>query len=113
IRKERQVQAKHRLFQMLFIERERSAEHIVEEKEQAGEVMRLLTTLPAKIRAAVTLRYLNEMSIAEISEVLQIPEGTVKSRIHKGLRRLRKTANLQFNGGASAYDKHRETSIVR
>lgn len=109
IRKNRQIQAKHRLFQVLHITKEQTTERIIEEKEKANELAGLLSALPGKIRAAVTLRYLNEMSTAEISEVLQIPVGTVKSRIHKGLRLLRETAeNPLSKGGAAAYDKHRE-----
>jgi RNA polymerase sigma-70 factor (ECF subfamily) len=34
------------------------------------------------------LRYSNDISIKEISEIMDCPEGTVKSRIHYTLRQL-------------------------
>ena len=52
-------------------------------------------TLP-ELREAVILRDLQEMEYREISEVLNIPEGTVKSRLHYAVRALR--LNLQEMG---------------
>ena len=46
--------------------------------------------LPEKIRSAILLRYMNEFSLSEIADVLEVPVGTVKSRIYKGIRLLRK-----------------------
>jgi RNA polymerase sigma-70 factor (ECF subfamily) len=43
-----------------------------------------LSTLPAEFRAAVVLRDLCRLDYAEIAEVLQIPPGTVRSRIARG-----------------------------
>ena len=47
-------------------------------------VRELVADLPEKIRIPITLYYTVELSIAEIAETLGIPEGTVKSRLHKG-----------------------------
>jgi len=43
-------------------------------------------------RAVITLHYLEEMSLDEVAAVLEIPPGTVKSRLAYGLARLRKQA---------------------
>ena len=43
--------------------------------------------------AVVTLRYIGELSLAEIAETLKIPVGTVKSRLHKALKIMRKSLN--------------------
>jgi RNA polymerase sigma-70 factor (ECF subfamily) len=43
-----------------------------------------MATLPAEFRAAVVLRDLCQLDYAEIAEVLQIPAGTVRSRIARG-----------------------------
>ncbi|HEX5585927.1 MAG TPA: sigma-70 family RNA polymerase sigma factor [Acidimicrobiia bacterium] len=43
-----------------------------------------LRTLPADFRAAVVLRDLCDLDYAEIAEVLQVPAGTVRSRISRG-----------------------------
>lgn len=60
------------------------------EKEDTAEWERLLKQLPDKLLAVITLRYIGELSIAEIAETLSIPQGTVKSRLHKALKRIRK-----------------------
>jgi RNA polymerase sigma-70 factor (ECF subfamily) len=39
---------------------------------------------PKKLREAVVLRDLHQLSYQEIAEQLSLPEGTVKSRINRG-----------------------------
>lgn len=41
-------------------------------------------------RSIIILRYIDEFSLKEISEILDIPLGTVKTRIHRGREALRK-----------------------
>jgi len=36
------------------------------------------------------LKYIDELSLQEISDILEIPIGTVKTRIHRGREALRK-----------------------
>jgi RNA polymerase sigma-70 factor, ECF subfamily len=48
------------------------------------EIDEALATLPADYRAAVVLRDLCDLSYAEIADVLDIPAGTVRSRIARG-----------------------------
>ena len=48
-----------------------------------------LAELPPACQIAVRLHYLEGMTLAEIGEALEIPVGTVKSRIAYGLARLR------------------------
>ncbi len=66
------------------------ADAAAERKERADELAALYGKLPVKIRSAITLRYVNELSLAEIGETLDIPVGTVKSRLNKGLELLRR-----------------------
>lgn len=59
---------------------------------QDGEIERmivLLGRLPLQQRETVILRYVEGLSQAEIAEVLNVPVGTVKSRISLGLSRMR------------------------
>ena len=48
-----------------------------------------LASLSVEHRVVVIRAYFGARSIAEIAEELAIPEGTVKSRLHYGLRALR------------------------
>ena len=48
------------------------------------EVGCAIDSLPAKIRLVVIMFYIEDYSIKEIKRVLNIPEGTVKSRLNKG-----------------------------
>ncbi len=45
--------------------------------------------LSPKHRIVVVLHYMNGLNLAEIAEVVDCPIGTVKSRLHYALRRLR------------------------
>lgn len=48
-----------------------------------------LRSLSLDHRSVVVLAYYRRLSVAEISEELDVPPGTVKSRLHYGLRNLR------------------------
>jgi RNA polymerase sigma-70 factor (sigma-E family) len=48
-----------------------------------------LAALPPRRRAAVVLRYYEDLSEAEIAEALGVRRGTVKSLLHRGLAELR------------------------
>lgn len=52
-----------------------------------------ISKLPDKYRAVIVLKYIEELSLQEISEVLDLPLGTVKTRIHRGREALRKQLN--------------------
>ena len=50
---------------------------------------RALSVVPEVFREAVLLRDVEELSYAEIAAALQVPQGTVMSRIHRGRTLLR------------------------
>lgn len=54
-------------------------------------IQRALQALPETFRAAVVLRDVHELSYDEIARVLQVPIGTVMSRIHRGRALLRQS----------------------
>ena len=58
--------------------------------ERHGEVRYALYTLDETTRQTIVLRYFAEMSIREIAEAMACAEGTVKSRIHRGIQSLKK-----------------------
>jgi RNA polymerase sigma-70 factor, ECF subfamily len=61
-----------------------SAQKEIERKELAGQVQEGIDKLPDDLRTCVILRDIEELSYQEIVDVLNIPEGTVKSRINRG-----------------------------
>ncbi|MFC4559611.1 RNA polymerase sigma factor SigW [Virgibacillus kekensis] len=68
----------------------RLPEEEVEGMELQDYIHREITGLSPKYRSIIVLRYLEEFSLQEISEILDIPLGTVKTRIHRGREALRK-----------------------
>jgi RNA polymerase sigma-70 factor (ECF subfamily) len=59
--------------------------------DDAEQVHHALDQLPLPQREAVTLYFLQDLSIDEIARVLDVPPGTVKSRLHYGKQAIRKT----------------------
>jgi RNA polymerase sigma-70 factor, ECF subfamily len=55
----------------------------------AHQVAQALATLPAEERRAIELAYFEGRTYVEVAEILHQPEGTVKSRIRNGMRRMR------------------------
>ena len=64
-------------------------EQVTAGDEIRQRVQREILALPRNLRAPVILYDLEGMSYAEIAEILEIAEGTVKSRIHRARRALR------------------------
>jgi RNA polymerase sigma-70 factor (ECF subfamily) len=59
-----------------------------EEAEQSEEVRRAVDDLPESTRQAVLLVYFQGMKYREAAEVMSIPVGTVKSRLHAAIQKL-------------------------
>ena len=66
-----------------------SVEQQVEQDLEHREWARLLGRLPEAQRTAVVLRHVEGVPTGEIAEILGCPEGTAKSHVSRGLRRLR------------------------
>jgi RNA polymerase sigma-70 factor (ECF subfamily) len=61
----------------------------VPERIARAEILRALTSLPADYRAAVLLADVDEFSYKEIAGILNVPLGTVMSRLSRGRKLLR------------------------
>ena len=59
----------------------------------AESIGRLLQRLSEERREVVLLRFVDDLSLKEIAEALDIPVGTVKSRLHLAIRQLRESTN--------------------
>jgi RNA polymerase sigma-70 factor, ECF subfamily len=75
------------------VERERqfSPEEAALQNEKEVAIWRSLNQLDERHRIVVVLRYFHELSIAEISEILSLKEGTIHSRLHSAREKLRDT----------------------
>lgn len=62
----------------------RSPDKLAQAAELSGQLQRALSRLSPELREAVILRDLQSLEYNEIQAVLQVPQGTVKSRINRG-----------------------------
>ena len=58
-------------------------------RETQRDLAAALLTLTPSVRAAIVLRHVDGLSVAETAEALGRPEGTVKAQVFRGLRELR------------------------
>ncbi len=70
-------------------EREPSAEAAAIDRAERERWGALLATLPDRYRIPLVLRYVDDLTFAEMAEALDRPEGTLKAQVHRGLGRLR------------------------
>ncbi len=66
--------------------------------EEVAAVREAVAALPEEWRNVVTLVDIEGLSLEEAGGSLGIPEGTVKSRLHRGRERLRETLRRRFGG---------------
>jgi RNA polymerase sigma-70 factor (ECF subfamily) len=71
-----------------------SPEETVIQTEKETVVWNELNKMDERHRIVVILRYFQELSISEISEVLNLSEGTIHSRLHNARKRLRDALQL-------------------
>ena len=67
------------------------------EQEEGELVRRALLQLPDIYRGALVLRHYENLKLREIAEILEIPEGTVNSRLAEGLVQLTRILEPQFD----------------
>ncbi|UCZ53416.1 RNA polymerase sigma factor SigW [Bacillus shivajii] len=69
---------------------EQLPEDQVVQHEMQEWIQQEVMMLPPKYRSAIILKYMEDLSLKEISEILNLPVATVKTRIHRGREALRK-----------------------
>jgi RNA polymerase sigma-70 factor (ECF subfamily) len=67
-----------------------SHEEFFARREVAESVQQAIATLPGKLRAAILLRYFEDLSYADMAAALNCSIGTVASRLSRGHRLLAK-----------------------
>ena len=65
-------------------------EQIVARQEDARAVQQAIYSLPLKYREVIVLRHLQDLSYIEISNILKLPQGTVKVRLYRAREQLKK-----------------------
>lgn len=83
----------------LPIEDERNVADEVEHKLEYERVLNAMETLPPEQALAIRLKYVENMTLAQIAERFGVQPKTIKSRIHDGTVKLRKKLNLEGKGG--------------
>jgi RNA polymerase sigma-70 factor, ECF subfamily len=61
---------------------------------ESGDIAEVLGGLTEERREVVLLRFVDDMSLRDIAAALDIPVGTVKSRLHFAIRQLRESAEI-------------------
>ena len=79
-------------------------EYVLERKEQAALVQQLLSELPDGQRTVLILYYCEQYSVKEIAQQLGVSQGTVKTQLHHGRKKLenavRKSKDLSLAGAS-------------
>ena len=66
-----------------------------ERASDAARIARVMANLSPDHRAAIALFYLEDLSVAEIAVALDVPPGTVKTRLMHAREKLRRSLNLK------------------
>jgi RNA polymerase sigma-70 factor (ECF subfamily) len=83
-------------------------------REQRTAIRSAMASLPGRLRDTIVLQVFHELSYQEIAQVLNIPMGTVMSRIHNARRHLRRRLTSYLNepqspGGPNKPDENAST----
>jgi RNA polymerase sigma-70 factor (ECF subfamily) len=73
----------------LTADRRSSPVTAADRRETQRELAAALLTLTPAVRAAIVLRHVDGLTVAETAEALGRPEGTIKAQVFRGLRELR------------------------
>ena len=76
---------------------------ITEAFDESNLVLKAISELPAHQRTVFILHYINGLSIQEIALHLELPEGTVKSRLHYGRKRFKKRLTSLYTNELDYY----------
>ncbi|WP_301108573.1 RNA polymerase sigma factor SigW [Sporosarcina sp.] len=68
---------------------QRLPEEEVEKMQMQERIQYEVNRLPDKYRTIIILRYMEDLQLQEIADILEMPLGTVKTRVHRGREALR------------------------
>lgn len=73
-------------------------EDVLSRMETQERIQYEISKLSDRYRSVIILRYIEELPLQEISDILELPLGTVKTRVHRGRAALRKQME-DYQGG--------------
>lgn len=82
-------------------------EHELLRREGERELRGAIDRLPPHYREVVILRQFEELSVAEVAAIMEIPEGTVKTYLHRAKQALAKDL-AHFRSETSGFESSRE-----
>ena len=94
-RRSRWWKALREMGERLLRERSPGPHKMVEDQDDWQRIGEAVSSLPLQQRVVVVLYYINDLPVQEISEILDIPAGTVKSRLFYGRNSLRKKLGME------------------
>ena len=75
---------------------------VLERKERAGSLLRLLDQLSENQRDVIRLKFQNDLSYREIAEITKLSVGNVGFLLHTGLKKLRELLSEEPSGAFEA-----------
>lgn len=63
--------------------------------DDSGDLLRVVRELPDERQEVIILRFVDDMSLADIAAALDIPLGTAKSRLHLAIKQLRDVPEIK------------------
>src|SRR5207245_5611252 len=73
-----------------------SPERVLLAREQLQSILSAVSSLPTQQRSVFLLRFAEEMSLAQIADVLDVKVGTVKAQLARATGKLRETKERQW-----------------
>src|SRR5213082_3600364 len=73
-----------------------SPERVLLAREQLQSILNVVSSLPTQQRSVFLLRFAEEMSLAQIADVLDVKVGTVKAQLARATGKLRETKERQW-----------------
>ncbi|GAB4578718.1 MAG: sigma-70 family RNA polymerase sigma factor [Anaerolineales bacterium] len=94
-KRQRWIRPIEELAEWLSGDQKHSPVQMTEKNETRGYIERAIASLPLSHRTVIVMYYVNELSLQEIADILALPVGTVKSRLHYGRHALKQAMDGQ------------------
>jgi RNA polymerase sigma-70 factor (ECF subfamily) len=98
----------------IFVAPDPGPDHSTMEQERGESVRRALMQLSEPYRTVLVLRHYEDLKFREIAEVLEVPEGTVKSRMAEALTQMNRLLKpmLESKPASDAHRQPKESLIL-